>query len=252
MITFAPLRTKRLDVRLQELSIANEIELCQHPVDSHERAMTAFCRFALEYANDASPRLADPRRWTVGERWLLMAQYNIAVHRGDYPVTDRSNISDYLDFSSDLPAALPSFELDGDLWRIHPLTGAAAELLELLEHDSPRKGRFYWMAGMMAAQLVRDTDLPTLPDPVDQEEEYVAWLTGRMDTFANMPSSLTTELYIHFREKSSQHKQFFDVWFDDQGLLALPGKGAGDMPPARFRTRSLVSELALSLSGKVD
>lgn len=252
MIVFAPIRARRLDVRLQELSIGGEIALCHLPEQAHEKALSEFLRLAVENAAAASPRhVTDPRAWTVGERLLVLAHYcSHAREDGpDYAVTDVSKLTDYLDFERDFPAQPSRFAAIGDQWALQPLTGGMTEAIETLQIDSTLIGREHWMIGVMAAQCLREHEAAH-PDPVLESAAYVAWLAQRMAAIRELPSSSMQELYGQYRVAQERDAQFFRIWFDEQGVIVLPKEAGALTPPARFLVHAGLGELALALTGK--
>lgn len=251
MIVFAPLRARRLEVHLKELSIGDEIALCHLPENAHEKALTEFLERAIDAADTPSARhVANPRAWSVGERLLALAHYCIHTRedRPDYAVTESSKLSDYLDMSKDFPLQPATFQALDDKWVLRPLTGAAVEVLESLQVESDLQGREHWLIGAMSAQLLREGE--TCPDPVADFSAYVEWLKGRIATMREIPSSSFDVLYAHYRAAMQQDTQFFTLWFDDQGVIVLPKEAGAVTPPARFLVLSCVGAVALSITGK--
>lgn len=251
MITFAPLRTRRLDVLLQELSIGDEIALCHLPELAHEKSLTAFLERAVEVARAPTERhVASPRAWSVGERLLALAHYCTHTREDgpDYAVTDASRLSDYLDAAADVAAAPVAFSVLGDNWVLRPLIGAAVEVLEGLQGQMELRGREFWIVGSMAAQLLREGEVT--PDPVAEFAEYGEWLERRIVTMGAMPSSGFDLLFAHYAEAMQSGGQFFKIWFDEQGVIVLPKEAGAVVPPARFLVHSCIGTVALSLTGK--
>jgi len=272
MITFSELRTRRLDVKFQELSIGDEIALCHLPELAHEKSLTAFLERAVEVANAPTERhVTSPRAWSVGERLLALAHYCIHTREDgpDYAVTDASRLSDYLTMESDASAAPAAFEACGDRWVLRPLIGAAVEVLESLQGqiemgpgfgapesavkaltEYPRLiGREFWIIGAMAAQLLREGE--AIPDPVAEFAEYGEWLQRRIITMAALPGSGFDVLFAYYAQ-AMQTGQFFRIWFDEQGVIVLPKEAGAAVPPARFPVYSCIGTIALSLTGKAQ
>lgn len=250
MIVFSPLRTRRLDVALQELSIGDEIALCHLPEAAHEKSLTEFLERAVEASHAPTERhVASPRAWSVGERLMVLAHYCTHTREDgpDYAITETSNLSDYLDIATDVSPTPVTFDAIGDRWVLRPLIGAAMEVLEALRIQSAMQGREYWVIGSMAAQLVRDGEVT--PDPVADFAEYAEWLERRIATMAAMPGSAFDVLFAHYAE-AMQTGQFFRLWFDEQGVIVLPKEAGAVAPPARFLVHSCIGTVALSLAGK--
>lgn len=251
MIVFSPLRTRRLDVQMRELSIGDEIALCHLPESAHEKALTEFLSRVVESASAPSPRhLSDPRAWSVSERLLALAHYCIHTRddRPDYAVTEVSKVSDYLDMQRDIPSAPATFSALGDSWTLAPLSGAAAEVLEALQLETDLNGRAHWLIGGMAAQLLRVGEQH--PDPVADTTDYTAWLAKRIGVLRAFPSSSFDVLFAQYRAAVEREGQFFSLWFDDQGVVVLPKEAGAATPPARFLVLACVGAVALSVTGK--
>jgi hypothetical protein len=251
MIAISPLRTRRLDVLLRELSIGDEIALCHLPEGAHEKAITEFLARAVESASAPSERhVTNPRAWSVGERLLGLAHYcaHTRDDKPDYAVTESSKLSDYLDIGMDAPATPSKFELHGDRWVLAPLTGAALEALEAMQAESPDSGREHWIVGAMAAQLLREGE--ETPDPVAYFSDYMDWLRSRMETMRALPSSAFELMYARYYAATQSDTQFFRIWFDEQGVIVLPKEAGAATPPARFLVLSSLGTVALSLAGK--
>jgi len=251
MTTFAPLRTRRLDVQLQELSIGDEIALCHLPELAHEKSLTAFLERAVEAAHAPTEHhVASPRAWSVGERLLTLAHYCVHTREDgpDYAVTDVSKLSDYLDIDKDASASPTTFEACGDRWVLRPLIGAALEVLEGLQGQMPLTGREFWIIGAMSAQLLREGEV--IPDPVAEFAEYGQWLQRRIVTMAAMPSTAFDVLFAQYADAMQAGGQFFRIWFDKQGVIVLPKEAGAATPPARFPVHSCIGAVALSLTGK--
>lgn len=251
MIVFKPLRTRRLDVQLQELSIGDEIALCHLPELAHEQSLTAFLERAVELASAPTERhVASPRAWSVGERLLALAHYCIHTREDgpDYAVTDVSKLSDYLDIGRDAHATPATFEACGDRWELRPLIGAAVEVLEGLQDQMELRGREFWIVGGMAAQMLRAGESP--PDPATEFAEYAEWLERRIITMTNMPSSGFDVMFAEYAEAMQKGGQFFRLWFDKEGVIVLPKEAEAAVPPARFPVHSCIGTVALSLTGK--
>ena len=263
MTPFGPLRTARLDVRFRELDFFAEMVLCQIPEALHERALTEFLEASIDptKVSESPNHVTNPRLWTVQERMLGLAHYNLHVRPDapNYSVTEASRLMDYLD--NTLVPAEPSTFLVGDSpMFLGPLLGAMAETIEMLhgevldEKGRVLSGRVHWMIGMMAARCLHEGE--THPCPVEATSAYEDWLKHRMLQVAKLSSSRHAELYKQFGIANEKDVQFFRIWFDDLGIIALPRlsgdakEAAGVIPAARFLIHSALGELALSLSGK--
>ncbi len=253
MIVFSPLSTRRLDVRLRELSLDDEMALCYLPERMYEKALTEFLVRAIEHAGTPSERhVADPRAWTASERLLAFVHYSLHTREDapDFAVTEAGRLSDFLDMARD-SVHRPTWEVGEDKWTLQPLTGAMAETIEALQLElSPDQNGFkHWLVGLIAAQGVRANE-NAAPDPIASASDYTDWLRLRMKVIGAMPTSYTQELYAKFRDALGTSTDFFRLWFDDKGVIVLPKEAGSALNPARFLIYASISELALSLAGK--
>ena len=257
MIHFAPIRTRRLSVRLKEISIGDAIKLCTMAPERHEAAATEFLQMVLDEAKRLSEaHVTDPRAWTVQERMWCIASYLCVVSDGDFnfKVGDDAHFSDYLLAGVDLPAisTVKLSEIGGDKWTMRPLFGAEAEAIELCQYEREGKaGRFHWITGAMAAQLRRNGE--DAPDAIISHVDYVRWLRERVKVFEKYSESDFTALLREFWIGQDKLSHFFRISFDNFGIVALPTQEAGEkICPARFPAVTCVSRIAAGLCGKSD
>nr|WP_319566320.1 hypothetical protein [uncultured Rhodoferax sp.] len=248
MILFPYLRTRRLAVRLREISLGEAIAVCRLPADRHEATTTEFLRFATRDAETPTDRhVADPRMMTVQERALLVCHYLAQVSDGgaDFSVGSDGKLSDYVVFDADLMVdQVQVGEVTGKAYVLRPLLGVHAEILERL---CVKRGD--WLIGMMACQVsdaeALQPDYTALTDP-----QLLEWCKGRMDAIRALPESDSEALYLAFSIGSTQIKHFFAVNVDDEGLVFEPQNSeAGNQYPARFRSLSCVSPATRRLFG---
>ncbi len=249
MITIAPLRTKRLSVQLREISISAAIRLAGIPLDLNEQATTALLQQVVEHAGTpTAAHVADPLRWTVQERMLVVCHYLSHVTEGgpDFAVGGQARFSTYLMAGRDYQAQpVDAGDIGGDQWVVRPLIGAHAQAIESLrEHVDGMDGRFHWIVGAMAAQMTRPED--EWPDAVDQASEYQDALAARMAVLSAYPESDFAALLAAWRLASLSLAHFFQIDFDDAGVVATPAVdgGDGEMPSARFPVRACLSDIS--------
>jgi len=252
MTYFPALRTTRLSIQLKELSIGEAIDIAAIPSSDQELSITAFLRKSILSVQGVE----NPQAWTVQERTLAVCHYLAGVSSGnpDFEVGSSGHYSDYtidIDIDPFLGSPVLAGEIGGDVWRVQPLLGSHAEAIERLcgDVEGVRSGRFHWLLGTMAAQLVlHGVDVP---DPIQSALDYDKFLAKRMAIFNGYPEGdfiVLLSLYLSAAEKL-QHLLHID--FDDDGLIVLPTGGTGSvLPPARFRVHSCLSTFAQSTVGK--
>lgn len=242
MLHFPPLRTRRLDVSLRELSINDAIELALLDPNAHEAAASRMLPMIVAEARGAH---SNPGLWTVQERMLVVAHYfgvtcddmNFSAGGGRY--------FDYLDAEADYPRdESEPLQAIGHTWRVRHLLGAEAEMLEALCVK-----RRDWILGDMAARLVRG-DLDPRPDAAAAPGLYAEWLKQRMREFGTLAGSDFAALFMVCREGSQQLQHLFRVGFDEHGHIVLAkeaGDGGSAHAPTRFPVAECVPELAREL-----
>lgn len=240
MILFPYLRTRRLAVRLREISLGEAIAVCRLPADRHEATTTEFLRMAARDAEAPTERhIVDPRMMTVQERALLVCHYlsQVSDDGADFSVGSDGHLSDYVVFDLDLMVeSVDLGEVAGKAYRAYPLLGVHVEILERV-----CAGRGDWLIGLLACQVMATDatmpDYPTMTDP-----QLIEWCKSAMDAIRALPESQFEALYLAFASGAHQLNHFFSVSIDGEGVIFNPQDAeAGNKPPARFRALSCVS-----------
>lgn len=251
LINFTPLRTKRLTIQLSELTLGQSIELASMNPISSEAVATAFLRAASEAVSGEK----DPLNWTVQERMFAIAHYLSSVlEDGPNFALGGAHYADYLDGATDNSDVSSVFigEVEGDKWHLRHLTGLMAESIERLQglvERSPGsviEGRSHWLIGMMAAQLYVDGD-DYAPSMEDGETVIDEWLLRRMQILINFPSSGFESVLYAYHLNKPQLSHLFDVGCDDKGLITLPSKKEGALPPCRFPVHACLPGYVLKM-----
>lgn len=243
MIIFSNIRTKRLAVRLREISIEEAIAVCRLPAERYEATTTEFLRCVARDAETPTPAyVRDPRLMTVEERTLLVCHYLAQVSPGgpDFAVGDGGKLSDYILFANDITVQSVEMVLTGDVRKVvHPLLGIHAEILERLCTT-----RGDWVVGMMACQI-HSSATPAPDYTAMTDVELIEWCQGRMKAIKAMAESDMEEMYLQFEDSSSKLRHFFITGADDGGLVFWPqasAEEAGQINPARFRALFCIAE----------
>lgn len=240
MIHFPRLLTARLDVQLRQLTIAEAVDMAAIPLHRHETAVAALLNCVV--AKASGPH-AEPGRWTVQERTMVVAHYlaSVSDEGGNFPVGD-GRFLDYLHPAADnAPESVVAGSVGGNDWAVRQLSGD-----EALAVESICRTRFDWVAADMAARLrPLGSDEPPAPDATDSQHAYREWLTAQVTVVKALPESDFVELFALYRAGLKQLHHLFDVDFDAEGHIAL-GKEVGgrQMAPARFPVSACYSELA--------
>lgn len=251
MITYPFLRTKRIAVRLRELTLGEAVELLGLPAERHELGTTELLR---RIAKDAeAPRegyVTDPRLWTVEERAYLVCNYLTMVTDDgpNFSVGDR-RMTDYLTMTDDLPAPWVDLgKVGGEATRLYPLLGVHAEALEVLCGTS----RLDWVVGAVACQM-RAADAAEPDWLALTSTEMLSWVKDRMEAIKAMPESECEEVLTAFFHGQEGLFHFARPVFGDDGILwsGLTEEEAG-IPPARFLSVSCISPTTKALLGRTD
>lgn len=245
-IIFPATATRRLSVRLREMSIDQAIGLCGLPAERPELTLTEMLRGVAASEQLSADHIGDPRLWSVEERALLVTKYlaEVCPDGPDFAV-GAGRLSDFLLLDQDLQQDHVDLGIVGDkACTMVPLVGAAAQVLEVL-----CRKRYDWIVGAMACQmLVGGEEAPdwlTMPDV-----EGMKWVSARMDRLKALPESTFSEVYRAYWDGAARLTHFFNVDFDDEGIIMQPveKEGADPMGPVRFPADACISSLARLLS----
>lgn len=244
---FSPTRTRRISVRLQELALGQAIDLCELPAERHELTATELLRYSAVKADAPLPRyVTEPALWTVEERTLLVCHYlsHVASDGPDFAVGG-GKLSDYVMFDRDLTQDSTDLgEVAGHRRVMMPLLGIHAQTLE-----TRCKSRGDWIIGAIACQIRREDDAEV--DLLAMSEvERLTWVDSRMSAIRQLPESDFESVFAAYWTGVESLTHFFNIDFDDQGLVYQPveKEGSGALGPARFLADSCISDTARSLS----
>ena len=250
MIYFPELRTRRLTIRLREISILDAVTIAAMPTGMEQAETTALLRAAVESVSDGS----DPLEWTFEERTLAFCHYLAATNDDgpDFAVGDY-HYTDYVDMGKQLGTLKPIAlgEIAGDKWTMCPLTGRHAEAIERLEGElqgangAPIPALLHWHTGAMACQLLREGE----DQPLDAGQVFDEWLLERMKTFLALPESDYSALLLKRTEGAAKLAHLFYPVFSKKGIVFNPVEGAGDdIPPARFPPSTCLTQIPLAMA----
>lgn len=245
MIHFAPLQTRRLNVQLRELTISQALELAAIPPDRHEAATSAFLARAV--ASASGPH-AEPGRWTVQERMLVVGHYLSAVSEHANFAVGEGRYLDYLDPQHDsAPEWVDVGEVAGDQWACRQVTGDEAVAMEKVSADL-----MGWICADIAVRMreLKDGSLEEAPDATESPAEFADWLVERKGVISRLPESDFEAMYIACSSGRQMLHHLFNLGFESGagGHVAIArGEGGADLAPARFPARACLSRVALIL-----
>lgn len=246
MIAFSPLRTRRLNVKLKELSIGDTMYLCKLPGHLNEAGITSLLERIVEPEDKpARDQVTDIRLWTVQERALVVGHYLAHTEENaDFAVGKTGKYSDYLNMEKQTVAASINLgTVAGDKWIIKPLLGMHAESIErLIDSERIDAGQEGWWLGAMAAMMKLESGADQLEAALDDAlEQKVKILKG-------YPTSEFMALLHAWFDGVSKLDHFFSLSFLNDGIAwEVPG-----LPPARFQFTSAINEAAWSVFGKPE
>lgn len=250
MITFAPLRTKRVSVTLRELELGAARSICRLPADLHEATTTEFLRHVAADAKAPTPAyVTDPRLWTVEERARVVCHYlsHVSDAGADFTVGDDGKLSHYLRFDADLNVSEVRLGHIAGVDRVmRPLLGAHAELLERM-----CESRGDWLVGMMACQVYAvDEEVPDFLSATDIA--LLEWGKARLDTFNKLAESDFHAIREAWLRGSRDLEHFFVTGADDKGIVFWPQQleEAGPKYPARFQSVLCIDQGTRDLFGR--
>lgn len=255
MTHFPIIRTKRLTIKLKELSIGESIAISLLPPEEEQAEITAFLRAAVESEANG----IDPLDWTVEERNLAVCSYLAAIDNDgpDFTVGENAHLSDYVDTSKDIESLNRQKICDfgGDTWHIRPLTGRMAESIERLKGEFcvngvPAPTQFHWIVGAMAAQLVRENEV--ILDTYDSDGALDEWLLDRMNVFAAFPERDFSQLYLIYWQGREAQTHLFNVLFSKKGIIFAATEGVDNVPPARFPIDACVTSISKQFADRAE
>jgi len=233
MLLIPPVQLPHATFELRELTIGEAIGLVKMNPTAHEHTISQFLACVLT---------GNGRALTAQERYLLVAQYISAtcVGEADFPIGDTAKYSDYLRMNKPLSLDFVALGFE-ETWCVHPLYGWQAEALEDICHSWQD-----WIFGCMAAQLataneMHEGELPTIETPT---AAYQLWLKERITVFKAYPERDFAELYHAFLWGIEQLNCYFELGFDNEGLVCLHKEGTG-VAPARFQVSDCLTPTAI-------
>jgi len=251
VIIFQKLRTERICVQLQELTLGQAGALCREAPDRQELTTTSMLRAVASSAIAPTPRyVTDPLLWTVQERNYLLAMYLAQVMSDgpDFTIAGEAKLSHYLDYEADLRQTSTLVTTKGQPFTVYPLLGVHAQALETMVSN-----RGEWLLGAMACTVFAANEAP--PDWGAMSESQVqAWIEAKTVAMDDRPESEAEAFYLAWEGGQQNLRHFFDLSFDDKGICFWPIKESevGQLAPARFRAISAVSGVTKRLYGLAD
>lgn len=251
MITFNPLRTKRLSVDLRELTIDDAEMLCMMPDHLDQASTTAMLqRVVISPDKPLAGQVSDPRFWTIHERTMVMAHYMAHTTEDGNPnfsVGGEGRLSDYLINGTDYVESVSLGIIDGDEILMRPLLGFQAEAIErLVLGGRMRANRLSWWICAMACQMTKANESPK---EYLNDADYAEWLLGTATLFRGLGESEFLQLLNAFLDGAARLDHFFSLFFTDTVIAARPVQGGSSLLSARFPVCAAVSSGTLQILG---
>lgn len=242
---FRHTRTRRISVRLIELTLGQGMELAKLPAERPELTVTELLRFVAKDAEQPRPHyVTDPLLMTAEERTLLVVNYlaHVTDEGPDFPVGD-AKLSDYVMFDRDSKVDFVDLgAVAGKEAVMRPLLGLHAQTLEMV-----CKTRGAWIIGAIACQM----SVKGMPEPDWASMSDVAvmeWVEGRMARIKELPESMFEEMFEAYYRGAEQLSHFFFIDFDDSGLVFRAVDKEVGHSPARFLAASCISGISQTLA----
>lgn len=251
MIYFDQLRTRRLSVDLQELSLDDAEELCMMPEHLEQASITSLLRRAVKPNDREMPgQVGDPRMWTVQERMMVMAHYMAHTTEDgerNFRLGADGHLSDYLLGGTDYVESVSLGVIDGDEILMRPLLGFQAEAIERLVLGGRfRANRVSWWACAMACQMTRASDQPK---EYEGDSDYLEWLYAYASNIRKLPESDFLQLLYAFLDGTKQLDHFFKLTYTDQLIAASASGEDSSLPSARFPLHAAIRPGTLQILG---
>lgn len=240
-----PLKTRHLQIDLQELTLGQSIKLAGIPAHRYERGQTELLKMICTVRHGEP----DPSLWTVHERIFAVSHYMAAVLEDgpDFSLGESATYTSYLDAAMECDATEREIgDIGGDVWTVRVLRGYQIEAIEALLGELDIPPRLHYLIGGMAAQLVRKDEEPA---PEYHSSDYEKWLLKRMAILIDYPASDCEALMGAYLTAVDTLQSYFRIAFSADGVVVNPNEGAdGSLPPARFPSLSCVTESARVLA----
>ncbi len=251
MIYFDQLRTRRLSVDLQELSIDDAEMLCMMPEHLEQASITALLQRAVKPTDREMPgQVSDPRMWTVQERMMVIAHYMAHTTEDgerDFALGEEGHLSDYLLGGTDYVESVSLGVLDGDEILMRPLLGFQVEAIERLVLGGRfRANRLSWWACAMACQMTKAGEEPKA---YVGDADYLEWIFARASSIRQLPESDFLQLLYAFLDGTKQLDHFFKLKYTDLIIAAQATKEDSSLPSARFPLHAAISPGTLQVLG---
>ena len=134
----APLRTRRLDVRMREVPVSTELDILGVLPGQREQEITLLLRAAIVERGTGHSAPDDPEHWTIQERWMAVAWYTAACSGDmDYGIGG-GTLDDYLHGDSDRPMRIDPVsigELYGEPLMMRNSAGGRLDRIEGIAHE---------------------------------------------------------------------------------------------------------------------
>lgn len=248
-IEFPLIRTERMSVQLQELTLGGAGAVCQVPATQPERTTTVLLQKAIAQASlpATGQGVTNPLVMTVQERALLVANYLMRVTKdGPDFALGAGRLSDYFAGRQELRQPFTTIgEQDSKQWRVYPLLGVH---VQALENMCSLRGD--WLLGACACQVF---------DLAEEQPDWLAmsdtqaqdWIAARTAGLDDLPESEFESLFSAWTQGRLVLEHFFRQEFNDSGVVFLPWAtgeegGAGDVP-ARFLPHSCLSAISRAI-----
>ncbi len=253
MTYFNPLRTQRLSVDMQELTIDQAEALCEMPPELEQEGVTAMLKFIVKQEGRPLPdQVVDPRMWTVQERMLVMAHYQSHVTEGDpnFEIGNGARFSDYMLDGTDYVESVSLGLIDGEEIVIRPLLGFQAEAIErIVLGGRMRKNRLSWWACAMACQMYKAGETP----PIGlSDADYQQLVLVRAQAIRSLTESEFATMLYAFLAGTRKLDHFFQLVYTDDAIAAEPVTEGQGFHPTRFPVRAAIRSSTLRILGIPD
>ena len=241
----APLRTRRLDVRMREVPVSTELDILGVLPGQREQEITLLLRAAIVERGTGHSAPDDPEHWTIQERWMAVAWYTAACSGDmDYSIGG-GTLDDYLHGDSDRPMRIdpvPIGELYGEPLMMRHMTGGMLDRIEGIAHEFRDKFQkapaLLWEVAAMAAMIYRAAEPPA--DPMHDAGAFESQLVEHINELIGLPPSDLYDLAMRFYGGLDQLAHLFRWLPGHDGLVVVPKEGRAGGVPARFLASALI------------
>lgn len=230
------------EIFLKELTIGQIVQIAKIPQAMNELRLNAFIGYVCQDETLAN-------QLTVQERYYILLNY-LSISQNDYMMNE--DVSNYFIQAKTAPDVVT-------IGNIHVQQLFGNHVTEL---QTRCENIYDWLAGQMACQLhgdmtefFGDETNPVVWEKMPVAGEIITVFQKRFEMIESLTDSQFQALSDVFYQGCDKLKHLLDISLDNEGITILGNseqQGGGDLIIARFRTLSVLSDIAKRISELIN